>query len=71
MKQSEQLMYLVLILSMRDGNTVRLPLKEIARRCKCSVPWVSANLRALTQMGLIEREDRFGGRGNCATIIIL
>ena len=70
-KPADRLLFLILLSSMRDGNVVQLPLMEISRRCCYGVRHVSRGLRSLTEMGLITREDRFGGRGNCATIIIL
>ena len=63
-----RLLWLVLALEADQCGEVMLSNAELSKKCRMSGPAVWRAMKGLTGLGLIERENRTGGRGNCATV---
>jgi hypothetical protein len=63
-----RLLWLVLALEADQCGEVVLSNAELSKKCRMSGPAVWRAMKGLTGLGLIERENRTGGRGNCAIV---
>jgi len=63
-----RLLWLVLALEADQCGEVMLSNAELSKKCCMSGPAVWRAMKGLAGLGLIERENRAGGRGNCATV---